>query len=59
MQVFLLSEFVSLSTFMIRGLRSQYNISKIGYIFCNKHFTIFDECQMPKDKPNLLFTLEH
>ena len=35
---------------MISGLRSQYNISKISYIFCNKRIMAFLERQMSKDR---------
>ena len=52
--VFFLLECVLLSVFVIRRLRSLYNISSINYIFCNKHFTAFLERQIYKDKPTYL-----
>ena len=50
MHVFILLEYVSVSVFATRELRLLYNISSISYVFCNKHFTAFLECQIFKDK---------
>ena len=56
--VFFLLEYVSLSVFVMRGLRLSYNISSISYVFFNKHFTAFLERQIYKDKQTYLLSLK-